>query len=87
MSNFSSFGGLASMDSNRVPGINGQCRPDQSESHCLNSGERLSEHGDSQQKHACGGCVLDESQGGQGDAFGAEVEKQQGRGRKDPRAQ
>ena len=75
------------MDTSGVPGIDGQCRPNESESHSLNPGERFSEHGDSQQKHAGRGRVLDKSQGGQGDAPGAEVEKKQGRGREDTRAQ
>ena len=37
------------MDPDGVPGIDGQCRPDESEGYCLNSGKRLSEQGDTQQ--------------------------------------
>ena len=75
------------MDPDGVPGIDGQCRPDESEGYCLNSGKRLSEQGDTQQKHACRGRVLDKSQSGQGDSSGPEIEKQQGGGREDPRSQ
>ena len=75
------------MGTNTVPGIDGQGRPNESEGHCLDSGKRLAEHGNAQQQHAGRSRILDKSQGGQGDALGAEIEKQQGGGRKNPRAQ
>ena len=81
------YTGPLPVDTDRIPRIDGQGCPDEAEGDRLHPGKGFAKHGNSQQQHAGGRSVLDEAQGGQGDPFGPEVEKQQRRGRQHSCAQ